>query len=179
MHEQRLIDRVKARMGGGNDAEAAVALEATLMTLGERMNPAHAAAVARELPPRWASELLRRGHQPGLVALDEFYQRAARRERQPLITAVEHAQAVCRALCDTLSAEALAELRVDVWPELLRPSLEDRYAPGAGGHGTTLATGRGGSRHPLSEAHPPRAHAESVVHADNPHGARKLSSGSR
>ena len=43
-----------------------------------------------------------------------------------------------------------------------------------------LADGRPGSRHPVSEASPAhRAQEHSVVHEDNPHGDRKLSSGSR
>jgi hypothetical protein len=40
----------------------------------------------------------------------------------------------------------------------------------------TLADGRPGSRHPLSEARPERAQTDSVVRADNPHGDTKLSS---
>ncbi|HVK68207.1 MAG TPA: DUF2267 domain-containing protein, partial [Polyangium sp.] len=44
------------------------------------------------------------------------------------------------------------------------------------GKGKTLATGRAGSQTPLSEARPERAHGESVVRAENPHGETKLSS---
>ncbi|MBX3231426.1 MAG: hypothetical protein KIT84_10810 [Labilithrix sp.] len=44
------------------------------------------------------------------------------------------------------------------------------------GRGHTLATGRPGSRHPISEARHAGAHAESVVRSDNPHGDMKLSS---
>jgi hypothetical protein len=44
------------------------------------------------------------------------------------------------------------------------------------GRGTTLATGRPGSRHPVSEAHEDRAHTESIARSDDPHGDTKLSS---
>ncbi len=40
----------------------------------------------------------------------------------------------------------------------------------------TLAEGRPGSAHPLSEARPERAQSQSVARADNPHGDTKLSS---
>jgi hypothetical protein len=40
----------------------------------------------------------------------------------------------------------------------------------------TLASGRPGSRHPISDARPNRAHAHSVARSDNPHGDTKLSS---
>jgi hypothetical protein len=42
--------------------------------------------------------------------------------------------------------------------------------------GHTLATGRPGSRHPLSEAAPSAGQSDSVVANGNPHGDRKLSS---
>jgi uncharacterized protein (DUF2267 family) len=175
---QQLIDRVKARMGNASDGEAARALEATLMTLGERMPPKDADMFSGELAPRWVEVIRRYTYDPGLAAIDEFYKRVARREGQPLSAAREHAQAVCRALLDILGARESQMLRASVWPDLLYPSLEDRFAPHMPGHGPALATGRPGSRHPLSEARPPdRAHRESVVHAENPHGARKLSSG--
>ena len=43
------------------------------------------------------------------------------------------------------------------------------------GHGHTLATGRPGSRHPLSESGPRPAQTDSVA-TENPHGDSKLSS---
>jgi hypothetical protein len=44
------------------------------------------------------------------------------------------------------------------------------------GHGDTLAEGRPGSRHPLSEARSDRSQSESVVATENPHADTKLSS---
>jgi hypothetical protein len=55
------------------------------------------------------------------------------------------------------------------------PAGEFEYVHLEPGRGT-LAEGRPGSHHPLSEARPERAHSHSVVRADNPHGDTKLSS---
>jgi hypothetical protein len=41
---------------------------------------------------------------------------------------------------------------------------------------TTLATGRPGSRHPLSESPPPAGHTHSAARSDDPHAETKLSS---
>jgi hypothetical protein len=87
------------------------------------------------------------------------------------------------AIADALDAEARARVRralalaigallsprEDGVPP---PHPEPPRAPAPG----TLATGRPGSRHPLSEARADRAHAHSVVREENPHGATKLSS---
>jgi hypothetical protein len=53
---------------------------------------------------------------------------------------------------------------------------ERREVPAPPGAGMTLATGRPGSQHPVSEAHPETAQERSVVNAENPHAETKLSS---
>lgn len=100
--------------------------------------------------------------------------------------AVEVIQVVCRALREVLPEDAAARLR-PLLPEALRPELDEpseplpppvperHERPDAPGEGRTLATGRPGSRHPLSEAAPRTAHSQSVARNDDPHGDTKLS----
>src|SRR5262249_40389021 len=88
---------------------------------------------------------------------------------------------VCHVVAEQLSAEAIeallgslpigiARMLGPVSPELGRRST-------ARPQRDTLAGGRPGSRHPLSEAGP-RGHADSIA-AANPHADTKLSSASR
>jgi hypothetical protein len=96
----------------------------------------------------------------------------------------EHTQAVCASFGELLSAEITQVLESDLPPpiaELLRPREEGeppphRIARAAAHH--TLATGRSGSAHPLSESAPPGAQAHSVAREKNPHGETKISSAS-
>lgn len=82
---------------------------------------------------------------------------------------------VCRVLVEELSSDAVRILRAHV-PSiatyLAEPAPETTPARG---RSESLATGRPGSRHPISESASSTAHAESVG-SSNPHGANKLSS---
>ena len=154
MDESELIEIVKTRIGAAADAEAERAIEAVLTTLGERMQAIDVQTVAAELPQRFAPALQLRSHDPGM-GLEEFYARVSRRAGLSHGFAREHVQAVCRALWALLGPRARP--CIGVWPELVRPSLADRLPPVVSTHGRTLATGRPGSGHPLSEARPVKA----------------------
>jgi uncharacterized protein (DUF2267 family) len=197
MQETRLVEDVMQRMGTHREAEARTALHATLSTLGEHLPAADAEAIAAELPADFAA-LLRGAIPDTFLGLDAFQARVARRSGVSSSFAREHAQAVCAALDDLLAPATRARLRGGVWPELLRPSLRDRFGPTMPATGRSLAEGRPGSRHPLSEAHPirkntlaesrpgslrplsevraDRTQSGSVASGENPHGDRKLSS---
>ncbi len=176
MDHEQLIEEVRSRMGGGDDQTVARAIDATLEALSLRLICADAERVARALPLRFAA-VLRGGMRDPAMDLAAFYQRVAEREGVQPGAAMEHAQAVCAALMQLLDHQARAQLRIHLWPELLVGSVGDRYAERHRPRGRTLATGRPGPRHPISESPPPdRAHRESVVRSDNPHGERKLSS---
>jgi hypothetical protein len=112
--------------------------------------------------------------------------RVARRAALPLGRAREETAAVVRALAEALSAEARARLFRHVDPELRAlvsamdhaPESTAAHAPPAPVRRAppTLATGRPGSEHPLSEARPDVAHAHSIARSDEPHADTKLSS---
>ncbi len=178
MQFDELIAEVRGRMGGATREDAVKAIHATLAILAEHMNRGDVEAVAARLPEPFGATMrvnaLDMNHD-----LRSFYARVAAQEHVPLGYAVEHAQAVCRALMLLLDEQARAHLSIHVWPELLRPSVGDRLAPAMRPRWARhLADGRPGSQHPVNAASPPdRAHHDSVVLADNPHGDRKLSSG--
>jgi hypothetical protein len=97
-------------------------------------------------------------------------------------TAIERVGAVCESLRDELDAERrllLARRLPAEWAALLDSAPRAREADEPHGtlpgHGHTLATGRPGSRHPLSQSGPRPAQADSIA-AENPHGDSKLSS---
>ncbi len=96
--------------------------------------------------------------------------------------AVRALRAVCRSLGEVLPDEVLDKLG-EALPaslvELFHPYPEGEAPPhrmAASARRHTLATGRPGSSHPLSEAKPPDAHQHSVANEDNPHAETKLSS---
>lgn len=104
----------------------------------------------------------------------ELYERVARDASVDIGAARELTQIVCGAM--TIDASRLP-------PDVA--ALFERRDIGSGEppphkalHGHTLATGKPGSAHPLSEAKAERAQSHSVVREDNPHGDTKLSSAS-
>ncbi|HEU4729833.1 MAG TPA: hypothetical protein VFT22_18180, partial [Kofleriaceae bacterium] len=90
-----------------------------------------------------------------------------------------------RVLVEELSTEAIVAIRAAVPASLAtlleamaEPSESELLPPPAWQRPReTLAGGRPGSHHPVSEAHGPGAHTDSIA-ADNPHSATKLSSSS-
>ncbi len=86
---------------------------------------------------------------------------------------------VCHVLGEELSNDAMRVLRRslprDLVELLAEPSRELAEHAADSRHGTTLASGRPGSRHPVSEAAPARGQA-GFVGESNPHGGTKLSS---
>jgi uncharacterized protein (DUF2267 family) len=186
MSYEHFIEQIQERSGFAGPAEAARAVDATLSALRERLVDDEAGALAQALPEPMA-QILRRGAYDCDFGLDELYRRAGEREGVPLGFATEHTQVVCQVLAETIGAELLRRLQQHLpgdlaalltsRPPLAEPPEPERrpreIAPGAG---ATLAEGRPGSRHPLSEAHPDKAQQHSVARSADPHGDTKLSS---
>lgn len=144
-----------------------------LSGLGAYLSPAMRQFVAEELP-----EPLGRALQDGAgvaVPLEE-------RVLEPGITAGrarEVVAGVCHVLAEALSTEALRALQAAVPPSLrgllVTPAPDLASAVPEPRRDATLATGRPGSRHPISESRPAGGQTGSVAEA-NPHGGVKLSS---
>lgn len=167
-----LVSHVAAH-AGVSAARAERATHAVLSGIGAYLSAPCRQLVAAELPPALAAALLA-GDGPEIPIIA--------RVLEPGLTAGrahELLASVCRVLVEELSAEAVLALRVGAPPgisALLAPAAPEappRAAPGA--HRETLAAGRPGSRHPVSEARPPGTQTGSVA-AENPHAATKLSS---
>ncbi|MGK3999946.1 DUF2267 domain-containing protein [Sorangium sp. So ce1024] len=185
MDHDRFVEEVQRCAGfeTRDDAERAIAV--TARTLGERLLEDEAAAVAAALPGPVAAALRGATYQ-GDFDRDELYDRIARREGAPRGFGMEHAQAVCAVLGKALPEAARLRLQRHLpdWADLFAPRAAGAPPPRPvhappppePGHGATLATGRPGSRHPLSEAHPETAHAQSVARSDDPHADTRLSS---
>jgi uncharacterized protein (DUF2267 family) len=172
----KLVSRVEALAGiGREDAERA--LRATTSSLVEALSSDEADALFRELPEELCP--LVRGHALA-VPLDRaaFFENAAIRESVEIGFGIEHAECACRALAERMSPDLRERLQRHL-PRLasLFETYEAPFEPVVGAvHGSTLATGRPGSLHPLSEARPERAQSHSVVRSEDPHADTKVSS---
>ncbi|MFO0761372.1 MAG: DUF2267 domain-containing protein [Byssovorax sp.] len=179
------LDRVAFLTGIERKEDLDRLIEASLGALGERLWDDELRAMTGNLPAPLLA-ILRREPHGGVFDLADFYERVGRREGVGTGFAREHAQVVCRVLGEAMSEEAHQLLQRHL-PEVCRELFAPRPPFGAPPphvhraqptEDTSLAGGRPGSRHPLSEAHAERAHRHSVVRTDNPHEDTKLSSSS-
>ena len=176
-----LLDRV-ARRGLTDGETAHRALRATLAVLGERLVDDEAAALADVLPAELAPTVENVEYDADFGSAD-LYDRVRRREMTTAGDAKEHVEMIVGALGDCLGADLrtrLARALPRQVAEVLlgRPAGDDppshRIAP-LPENAATLATGRGGSRHPLCEASATAGQTHSVVCNPSPHDETKLS----
>lgn len=192
MNQRELVDRMRRLGGFQQDTDAEVALEATLKALGAVLLPHEREEVARSLP-RALKTALDTPEFAVDVGLEAFFARVQHREKVSIGRAREHAQIACRALAEMAPPELVASLSHRLprlkslfelpeplpppdEPERLSEVLPEVNLSSRAPFERTLAGGRPGSRHPLSEARPERAHMHSVARSDSPHGDTKLSS---
>ena len=181
LDEAALTARVGELVGlaGADDARRAV--RATLLALGELLPPRERAAlgqaVAPPLPTNLGAGAARR------MDLDEFFDTVRRREGVGLGFAREHTEVVCRVLGEQLPRElrgeierALPEAIAELFRERDIDALPPAHPVAAGERHHSLATGRPGSRHPVSTSRPDEAQRHSVADEANPHADTKLSS---
>jgi uncharacterized protein (DUF2267 family) len=173
-----LAERVALHAGLDRDG-AERALTAVASVLGQRLGRPEAEALAGELPAACGAALLGAAFD-GAFDRDDFVARVAAREGVAAGFAIEHVVAVLGAIGEAASQPTLARLEHALGAELFAPftthsaAAAPAAAPHVGG-GHTLADGRPGSRHPLSEAAPPAGQSESVARSAAPHAATKLS----
>ncbi|NMO20103.1 DUF2267 domain-containing protein [Pyxidicoccus fallax] len=182
MTHDEFLSRVTERAGLSDTAEAARTARAVLGVVGERLGRWERRALAEDLPAPLTG-MLEDGTSGQDFDLAELHARVACREHVRPGFAMEHTGIVCQVLAEALSEGTLHRLHERLpgpiaalfTPREHRERFEYIHLdPGRG----TLAEGRPGSRHPLSEAHPVRAHTHSVARSDNPHEDTKLSSAS-
>ena len=170
MRSQEFVARVQELGGFAEKEQAERAIQATLATLSERLVATEVRALATELP-RPIAEALACDAYCGDFDLAEFYHRVCQRQGVDRSFGVEHAQVVCRVLAEGLTDDARTRLHKELSPPLAdlfrippRPSRlgATLHLPPRGPE-HTLATGRPGSLHPLSESRLDLAQSHSVA----------------
>lgn len=179
------VERVLERTGLADEAAAAVVIEATLESIGEALLRPERTAIAASIPAPLGEMLSRRPIVPERDAAG-FYASVAERAGLAPAFAMEHAQVVCRAVAESLAPELRRRLVRDLpdgfrelfeIPEPSAPPAERlHHSPKSTPPAATLAEGRPGSSHPVSESAPDRAHSESVARSPDPHEGSKISS---
>jgi uncharacterized protein (DUF2267 family) len=179
MQESSLVSRVRERAGFAGHAEALRAIRAVVMAVGERLHDDEREALGRTLPESLAPALGRVAY-AGDFDRDAFFSRVARHEAVAMCFGVEHAEVVCQALGALLPEEELIRLRRQLGASIGAlfdaPEEIPTIARTTSTAGSTLSSGRPGSRHPISESRADRAQSNSVVRTENPHGDTKVSS---
>lgn len=179
-----LFERMAEKGIPDHDA-AAKALRSTLCVLGQRLTDDEAGALASSLPDELARVVEQSEHDDfaGDFDADELYERVRHREKVPAGVAREHVnivlQALGSALDDSVRQRLVRALPSEIGQQLVPMTFGAPPPYATGMHApplTTLAHGRPGSRHPVSEAAPDRAHTHSVARNADPHGETKLSS---
>lgn len=176
MQRRQFVDKLIRRAGFSSKQEAEAALYAVLVALGDTMAPPVIRRIAPDLP-EWLSTPMTAHHDN---PPSSFFEEVAVVEGVSVGTAREHAGVVLQALDSELAPEIRTVLRRELPPEvrrLLHDAPPSGAAPVRPGHEprATLATGRPGSTHPLSESRPTRAHSNSIARAADPHSGTKLS----
>jgi uncharacterized protein (DUF2267 family) len=180
-----LIESVRNLALFSSDDDAEKAVLATLAVFSQLLPGMAAQLLAERLPAAWSDAFRGHAERIDLDTPDALYARVAASEGVFPGVGIEHVKTVCRVLGERLDAEMLAHLRHDLapplwelfdWPPVTHHPVVDEVGSSRDRH--TLALGRPGPHHPLSEAKPgERVQSGSVAASDNPHGESKLSSG--
>lgn len=163
-----------------SEDEARRAFEATLRALRRGLNEDEADWLAVALGPALSEPLLRESY-AGDLPKEELYRWMKRYTKVRKGIAVEYAQLVCRMLAEQLPDADLERLKRHL-PQLAflftRPLPGEPFLPRQRRQRTdradhSLAGGRPGSSHALSDSAPPSAHEHSVARMRDPHGGAR------
>lgn len=177
------IEEDVARHTGLDAADAEHVTEAVVDALGELLTTDEAHAICAHLPPRLAELLLVGVGRDAHGDVESLVAGVAWRENVPRAVALEHVTSVCDAIAARLPPSVRERLRADL-PRELATLLTESASSVPPAHFTrtrrhpprpTLASGRPGSTHPVSEARADRAQTHSVTNPE-PHADSKLSS---
>lgn len=105
MQREKILDEVQRQAGLDSTDAAAGAVEATLLTLGERITAGEAADLAAPLPEEFGEALTARSDEsPADYSVEEFLDRVGRREESAGLDGEEterHVRAVLYALAES------------------------------------------------------------------------------
>lgn len=180
LDEEMLVRLVRDR-GLVDEPHARRAIVTTLEAFGAHVPSPEREALARAMPVGFARAVsVERPRAPS--SAERIYRAVARAEPATRGAAREHVQIVLGALGELLPEEverrverAVVPAIADLLRGVIRPSIDPPpYATPRSSHHHTLATGKPGSAHPISESPPPGPQSESVA-SDDPHEGTKLS----
>jgi uncharacterized protein (DUF2267 family) len=191
-HPTSFVDEIQRHTGETDWLESEHIATQVLHALRPMLRSDERKALAAHLPPSLGSALA--GHAVEVDDdLDRFYARVALSLKSPLPRAMEEARIVCALLASRLTPDERARLASDLPPgvavlfttpaggsiETLGADPSGENVPPARSEravDSTLATGRPGSAHPISESRLDRTQSHSVAREANPHSDSKLSS---
>ncbi|MCC7535454.1 MAG: DUF2267 domain-containing protein [Deltaproteobacteria bacterium] len=182
MVQRRLIVEAIAERTGSSIDAAETSLRHTLEALSDILSRDEATTLARALDESLGAVLVSPPRPRALPLAVELDERVAELGGSRRGRAREEALVVCAVLGESMSPASRRELqdvmpaRVAAWFEPIEQARAIERVVVPPGEGRTLATGRPGSAHPLSESRPvDRAHAESVARSADPHAEERLS----
>jgi len=168
-----LLDHL-AQHGLTDEAAAHRSLRATLAVLGERLVDDEAMALTEAVPSELAKSIENSEYDSDF-STEELFDRVRRRDGTPAARAIENAEIVLTALGQCLSPDLRRRIARGL-PERAAELLLGERAASRPPKTATLASGRPGSRHPVSESAPPSAgHTHSIARSASPHEETKLS----
>lgn len=184
MSYERFIEQVCSHGGLSSREDAERASEATLVVIGRAIPDRDAREIADHLPRPLARILDALEYREDLSP-EAVFEEVAERQGIELGFAKEEVEVVCHALAGLLPPSTrlrfpphLASLFTPFASEPALPrDVEAHHGSEGQSTQTTLAEGKPGSSHPLSDARPSHAQLDSVAREADPHAGRKLSSG--
>lgn len=184
MNDLQVLERLESLTGLTTQGAMRRAVNMAARGLGAKISGELVHQLARGMPPVLATSLQVGVSEPPLE-LDGLYARVSEASGLRFGVALELTQTTFAVIAELGNPEAVERARAslpDEWSALLQPPsptrTQDRPPPPAEldpGTGHTLATGRPGSRHPVSGSEPSRGQRDSIATSDDPHSDTKLS----
>jgi uncharacterized protein (DUF2267 family) len=116
MTYDKFVGEVQSRARLGSQGAAVRAIQATLQTLSERLDPGESKDLASQLPREFASYLQTSDH--GVrMSLDDFFHKVSGREQEDLPASVYHARVVAEVLQEAVSAGEIADVLSQLPPD--------------------------------------------------------------
>jgi uncharacterized protein (DUF2267 family) len=116
MTYDRFVGEVQHRARLGSQGAAVRAIQATLQTLAERLDPGERKDLASQLPREFAV-YLQTPNEAVRMSLDEFFHKVSGREQEDLPASVYHARVVIEVLQEAVSAGEIADVVAQLPPE--------------------------------------------------------------
>lgn len=122
MKYDEFVGEVQSRARLPSRGDTVRAIQATLETLAERINPGEADDLAAQLPPELGT-FLRQVETSERFSVDDFFLRVAAKETADLPDAAHHARAVMAVLQEAVTTGEMEDVRAQL-PDTYQPLFE-------------------------------------------------------